>query len=199
MRWESSAANPLKGVLGRFLILAGGMAGLLVLAYLGTITIVDPWPWWERPLPPGRIAACAAEISSSDEHLRLHARDHLIRIAQECPRIADLLAPPIAEFLRSDDLRVRASTVEALGTLGPAARQFEAAIVALRSTSVPNLDHTIDIAVAAIHEDVPHGGKGLPYCSLLTRAGVEAALKAPDPLSWETIEQSRCTSSPRGE
>jgi hypothetical protein len=201
MKQQSGTPNPLKGLLGRFFILVGVLAGLLIVAYMGTVTIVDEWPWREKALSPARIGACAAEIGSPDERVRLHARDHLVRIAQECPQIADLLAPAIAGFLRSDDLRTRASTVEALGTLGPAAQPFEGAVLALRGAGVPNLDHTIDLAVAGIHRAVPHGGDGLPYCSQLSRAAVEAALQAPPPLkwSWATIDQSCCTSSPRGD
>jgi hypothetical protein len=191
--------GPFHGVVERFLVLSGVLMGLLVVAQLGMITIVDPWPWWERRVPSETITACVAEMSASDQRLRLHGRDVFVHIARECPAVADLLAPSIARFLHDDDLRVRATTVEALGTLGRAAGPFEPAISALRGSSVPNLDYTIAIALAHIRQDGPATTDGGAYCSMLTRAAVENALNAQMRLSWswDTVDKSQCAYAPR--
>jgi hypothetical protein len=164
--------------------------------YFGTLNTGGGWLAIRGPLSPDNLSACAAELASPDERVRLHARDVLAYVAVECPQqTADLLAPLVATFLGSESLKVRATTIEMLGAIGPAAGTFADEIEANRGSSVAHLDHVIDIALAGIRRPAPEASSAEEYCSHLSKEAVEAALSTPAELdwSWENIKDSHCT------
>ena len=168
-----------RGVVGWFFIVGAALMCFLfitlVVPRLSTI-YYKTWPWWDEPLPPDAIAAFVADTTSSDQDARLHARDLLVHVASECPTIADPLAPSLAQFHEDEDPRVRTSTVEALGRLDAPAIGCEHQTERLPGTSVPHLDHTIDIALAGLRRPVSQSEDRRVYCSLMTRDAVQAAL-----------------------
>jgi hypothetical protein len=171
----------------------------LALEYFSTVNTGGGWLAIRKPLPPSTLSACIAEMASADERMQVHARNVLAHVAQQCPDTADLLAPLVATFLKSKDLRVRVQTIEMLGAIGPPAKAFAHEVEASRGAGIAHVDHVIDIALASIRrtsEESPSAGR---YCSHLSRGVVEAALRAPANLdwTWENIEESQCSTWPR--
>jgi len=186
-------ATPLQSSWTRFFIVLAVLTVFMVIVLVLRISTMSPNPYysgWQRPVPSAAISACAAEMLSSDPRVRIHGRDTLTAIALECPAVAELLTTSIAELLDDDDLHVRATTVESLGRLGPPARRFAPAIESLRGSSVPTLDHTIDIALAGLRrEETPPENRQI-YCSSLTRDAVQGALQVTVAATWPSDAQS---------
>jgi hypothetical protein len=183
-----------------FAIVVGTILALLVLVHFGTLNTGGGWVAVRGPVPPENLSACAAELTSPDQRVRLHARDVLAYVAVECPQqAAEAVAPLVAAFLNSENVKVRASTIKMLGAIGPAAGKFVVEIEANRGSGIAHLDHMIDAALAGVRRPPPKASSGEAYCSLLSRETVELALSTPvEPdWTWASISEGNCATSPR--